>query len=131
MLKELIEQSVKEILLGNLEEKQSSPMVGNLEEKQSSPMVGKICMIRTYSSGVHFGEVVSKNGQNVVLKSARRVHYWAAACSLSQLAMEGDKKTNHCRISMAVNEIELDQVIEVIPMTKEAIENLSSVVWKK
>ena len=105
-----------------------------LEEEtttQQSPMIGKICMIRTYSAGVHFGEVVSKNGQNVVLKNARRIHYWACACSLSQLAMEGDKKLDECRIAMPVDEIELDQVIEVTPMTENAIKNLTSVVWKK
>lgn len=97
-----------------------------------SPMVGKVCMIRTYSAGVHFGEVVSKNGQNVVLKNARRVWYWASACSLSQLAMEGDKKPKDCKISMEVNEIELDQAIEVIPMTSEAIENFKGIApWKK
>lgn len=119
MLKELI----KEILKEELTQKPATT--------HQSPMIGKICMIRTYSAGVHFGELVSKNGQNVVLKNARRVHYWAAACSLSQLAMEGDKKPNDCRISMPVDTIELDQVIEVIPMTDEAYKNLSSVVWKK
>ena len=95
-----------------------------------SRMIGKICMIRTYSAGVHFGKLVAKDGQNVVLENARRVHYWAAACSLSQLAMEGDKKPSECRISVPVDEIELDQVIEVIPMRPEAIDNLSSVVWR-
>ena len=99
--------------------------------KESSTMLGKICMIRTYSAGVHFGKLVSKHNQNVVLSDARRVHYWASACSLSQLAMEGDKDIENARISMAVNEIELDQVIEVIPMSEDAISNLKSNLWKK
>ena len=99
-------------------------------QKEISPMIGKICMIRTYSAGVHFGKLVSKCGQNVVLENARRVHYWAKACSLSQLAMEGDKCPDKCRISLAVTEIELDQAIEVIPMTDAAYKNLSGVVWK-
>ena len=109
-------------------------LLGLSEHKEASftsPMIGKTCMIRTYSAGVHFGELVSKNGQNVVLKNAHRVHYWASACSLSQLSMEGDKKPNDCRISMAVKEIELDQVIEVMPMTDAAYKNLTSVLWKK
>jgi len=96
-----------------------------------SPFIGKVCMVRTYSAGVHFGKLVSKDGQNVVLEDARRVHYWACACSLSQLAAEGDKKLDDCRISMPVKEIELDQAIEVIPMTDAAITNLTSAVWKK
>lgn len=115
-----------------LQEKVILKLLGMDEcSKVVSPMIGKICMIRTKYAGVHFGEVVSKNEMNVILKNARRVHYWAAACSLSQLAMEGDKKPDSCRISMPVNEIELDECIEAIPMTTEAINNLTSIVWKK
>lgn len=96
-----------------------------------SPMIGKVCMVRTYSAGVHFGEVVSKHNQNVVLKNARRVWYWAKACSLSQLAMEGDKDLSNCKIAMTVDEIELDQVIELIPMKEEAKTCLMNApVWK-
>ena len=80
------------------------------ESREKSPMVGKICMIRAHSSGVHFGKLVSKKKQNVILENARRVHYWAAACSLSQLAMEGDKKIDECRISMPVDLIEIEMV---------------------
>jgi hypothetical protein len=105
-------------LLGNVStEAQMLPV--NLQS--GSLFVGKICMIRTHSAGVHFGELVSKNGQNVVLKNARRVWYWAKACSLSQLAMEGDKDLSNCKIAMLVENIELDQVIEVIPMSSGAI----------
>lgn len=92
---------------------------------------GKKCMFRTYSAGVHFGELISKNGQTAVVKNAHRVHYWVKACSISQLAMEGDKNIDGCRIAMAVNEIELDRVIEVIPMTDDAYNNLTSNIWKK
>lgn len=100
--------------------------------KNKSPMIGKKCMIRTYSAGVHFGEVVSKDGQNVVLSNSRRVWYWAKACSLSQLAMEGDKDLTNCKIAMKVNLIELDQVIEVIEMSEEAYSSLMGAnEWKK
>jgi len=119
MLKELIKEILKEEL------------TGKTETKVQSPMVGKVCMIRTYSAGVHFGTVVSKNDQNIVLRDAHRVHYWAKACSLSQLAMEGDKDIDNARISMAVNEIELDQCIEVIPLGNGVFEQLTSKIWKK
>jgi hypothetical protein len=100
------------------------------EEVPTSPMIGKKCMIRTYSAGVHFGTVVSKTGQNVVLKDAHRVHYWAKACSLSQLSMEGDKDINNARISVRVDSIELDQVIEVCPLASGVFEQLTSKIWK-
>ena len=106
-------------------------LISGKEGNEQSPNLGKVCMIRTYSAGVHFGEVVSKHKQNVVLKNARRVWYWDGACSLSQLAMEGSGKISDCKIAMPVNEIELDQVIEVIPMTSDAIANLEGAKhWK-
>lgn len=94
-------------------------------------LIGKKVLVRTYSAGVHFGTLEYKKGQNVVLKNAHRVHYWAAACSLSQLAMEGDKKLDEARISMAVDTIELDRAIEVITMPDSVFTQLTSKLWKK
>jgi hypothetical protein len=99
--------------------------------ESSSPFIGKRCLLRTRSAGVHFGALVSKVGENAVLKDAHRVHYWAAACSLSQLAMEGDKDIENARISMAVDDIELEGVIEVIPITDNVFKQLTSSIWKK
>lgn len=121
-LRELIKKILKEELNNNKE-------TGNVSKQ--SPMIGKICMIRTYSAGVHFGTLVSKQNQNVVLENAHRVHYWASACSLSQLAMEGDKNIDNARISMKVDSIELDQCIEVIPMPTSVFDQLTSKIWKK
>ena len=45
-------------------------------------------IVRTYSAGVFAGYVASRNGQEVVIKKARRLWYWAGAASLSQLAVE-------------------------------------------
>lgn len=122
-MKKEIEEMLILKLLGIGEEK--------IELPASSPIVGKVVMIRTYSAGVHFGTLVSKVGQNVILENAHRVHYWASACSLSQLAMEGDKDIENARISIAVNEIELDQCIEVIPIGNGVFDQLTSVLWKK
>ncbi len=77
-------------------------------------------MVRTYSAGVHFGELVEKVGQQAILKNARRVFYWTQAASLSQLAMEGSKDIDKCKIAMKVDEILLYRVIEVIPLSVDA-----------
>lgn len=91
-----------------------------------------IVMVRTYSAGVHFGELVSREGKEVVLKNAHRVFYWTNACSLSQLAIQGSQNKNtENKISMAVPEIFLTEAIEIIPMTKESFDNLTAVIWKK
>lgn len=95
-------------------------------------MIGKTCMFRTYSAGVHFGELADKKGQTCLVKNAQRVHYWTQACSLSQLAMEGSKNFDGCRISMPVDEIILEQVIEIIPMPESTVKAFRGAKqWKK
>lgn len=124
MLKELI----KEILKEELTQKETSV------QKTTTPnvMIGKIVMVRTYSAGVHFGTLVSKDGKEIVLRDARRVFYWTNACSLSQLANQGSQNKNtENKISVAVSEILLTEAIEIIPMTKESFDNLTEVIWKK
>ena len=94
------------------------------------------CIIRSYSAGVFFGYVKSKvaelNGINVVLCKAKRIHYWDGACSLTQLALEGTKAPQNCRITDSVDEQFIANVIEIIPLTKQASKNLDEVkIWKK
>lgn len=42
-------------------------------------MIGKEVIVRTYSAGVHFGTLESRNGKEVVLKDARRIWDWVWA----------------------------------------------------
>jgi hypothetical protein len=89
-------------------------------------------MVRTYSAGVFYGIVESRNGQEVVMRNARRVWSWAGAASLSQLATEGTSKPNECKFPCAVDRVELLQVIEIIDMTDKAVKSLDSVpIWKQ
>jgi len=90
----------------------------------------KLVMIRTYSAGVHFGELVSRKGKEVVLKNAHRVFYWSNACSLSQLSVDGSTDPNN-KISMAVPEIILTEAIEIMPLSLNAFNTLTSKIWKK
>lgn len=82
-------------------------------------MVGKQVLIRTYSAGVHFGTLVSRNGQEVHLKNARRLWSWTGALSLSEVAMKG-VALNNSKISIAVDEIVLPQAVEIILINKES-----------
>lgn len=93
-------------------------------------MIGKRVIVRTYSAGVHFGELVSRDGKECVLKNARRIWYWAGAASLSQLAVDGTSKPRDCKFPIAVHEITLTEAIEYIPVTEKAAESIDSVpVW--
>ena len=92
----------------------------------------KYVVVRTYSAGVHAGELVSRKGKEVVLKNARRIWYWKGAASLSQLAMEGVKCPNECKFSVPVNEITLTEAIEIIPTTKDGEKNIRAVKeWRE
>ena len=96
----------------------------------------EMCIIRSYGAGVFFGYVAEQkselNGVNITLKQSKRIHYWDGAYSLTQLALEGTKKPLNCRITDAVKSQFIANVIEIIPMTKQAEKNLYEVkVWKK
>jgi hypothetical protein len=98
-------------------------------------MIGQKVLIRSYASGVHFGVLVSEthtlSGLQVILENSRRIHYWAGAASLSQLAIEGTKKPNGCRIAMNLPKIRIENVIETIPLSEAAINNLENVeIWR-
>lgn len=88
-------------------------------------------IIRTYSAGVFFGEIVSRDGKEAVLKDAVRIWYWDGAASLSQMAMEGVKKPEECKFSVPVGSTTVTEVIEILDCTDAAIANLEAVpVWK-
>jgi hypothetical protein len=88
-------------------------------------------MVRTYSAGVHFGYLKRRDGKEVELVNSRRVWYWSGACSLSQLATEGSKSIDECKIAVPID-IVLTEAIEIIPMSADAVKNLYGAgEWKK
>ncbi len=91
----------------------------------------KKVIVRTYSAGVFYGSLESRNGQEVVLINARRLWYWDGAASLSQLAMEGTKKPKNCKFPCPVDRVELLQVIEILDTTPTAQNSIEGVpVWE-
>ena len=89
-------------------------------------------IVRTYSAGVFAGELVSRNGQEVVLKNARRLWYWKGAASLSQLAQEGTSDPSGCKFPCEVAQVELLQAIEILDVTDKAKKCIKEVpVWKQ
>lgn len=89
-------------------------------------MIGKKVIIRTYSAGVHFGTIKSKDGATVVLKNSIRIWQWDGAFTLSALAMLGTSKPDNCKFSVPVDEIEIER-IEIIPCTDIAISSIEGV----
>lgn len=93
--------------------------------------MGKKVIIRADRAGVFFGTLTKRDGREVELAHARRLWYWDGAASISQIAMQGVTKPGNCKFTMAVDSITILDVIEIIPCTNKAIENIESVpVWK-
>jgi hypothetical protein len=88
------------------------------QQEQAHPMLGRRCLVRTYSAGVHIGDVVSvTNGTEVLLKNALRLWKWeGGGLSLSVVANTGIKGG---RLNKT-NEVLLTNAIEFIPTTTEA-----------
>lgn len=103
----------------------------NEREKMKSKK-SKYVIVRTTSAGVFAGFLVSRAGQEVVMKEARRLWYWKGASSLSQLAMEGVKCPLECKFPVAMDRVELTQAIEIIDVTAKAKKSIDSVpIWKQ
>lgn len=89
-------------------------------------------IVRGDRSGVFFGTLEERNGQEVTLSNCRRIWYWDGAASISQLAVDGTSNPEECKFTVTVPEIVILDAIEVIPCTNKAIKSIESVwVWKK
>ena len=82
-------------------------------------LIGQHCVVRTFSAGVHLGEVVAKDGTSILLKDARRLWKWNGAFTLSEVATKGVSKSGS-RIATSVPLIELTQAVEIIPTSEAA-----------
>lgn len=97
-------------------------------------IIGKKVIIRCDRAGVFFGTLVEFDAENKIAKieSCRRIWYWDGAASLSQLAKEGVTNKQSSKFTVTVDEIIVCGVIEIIPCTAEAIDNIDSVpTWRR
>ena len=85
--------------------------------------VGVKCIVRTYASGVHFGEVVSVSSNDgrsrCELKNSRRLWKWHGGLSLSEISINGVDKSKS-RIAVTVPVQFLEDAIEFIPSSDKA-----------
>lgn len=96
--------------------------------------INKKCIIRTNRAGVFFGTLADYDTvtRTAELHNTRRLWYWSGSASLSQLAVEGVKNPIGCKFTIAVPQMQVMEVIEIIPCTDVAIKNIESVaIWKK
>ena len=111
--------NIDDLTLGQIKELTAiaSNVPAVAKSSRAHPMLGKRCLIRTYSAGVHIGDVVYIDGMEVKLENALRLWKWeGGGLSLSAVASNGIKGG---RLNKT-GEIYLTNAIEFIPTTKEA-----------
>lgn len=111
--------NVDDLTLGQIKKIQS--MCASTKPSSSNhPMLGKRCLIRTYSAGVHIGDVTWVNPSNSMelkLENSLRLWKWeGGGLSLSSVANNGIKGG---RLNKT-GEVLLTNAIEYIPTTKDA-----------
>ena len=119
-------KGVKKMISNETKEQLILSLLGLGEKKETEtgdhPMLGKRCLIRTYSAGVHIGDVTYVNPNNAMevrLENSLRLWKWSdGGLSLSAVANNG---INGGRLNKT-GEVFLTNSIEFIPTTKKAEE---------
>jgi len=89
-------------------------------------------IVRTASAGVFAGYLGSRDGNEAVVRNARRIWYWDGAASLSQLSIDGTSKPENCKFPEAVEKVLLLGVIEILYPTEKAQKSIEGVpIWQK
>ena len=110
---------------------QAKELAAMFGQKQSESnglncMIGKKVIIRTYSAGVWFGTLDQKDGDEVILRNARRMWAWWAkeGISLSSVSVHGIEESKS-KIAEAVPSVWLE-AIEIIPCSESSIKIIES-----
>ena len=77
----------------------------------------RYCIFRTYSAGVHAGYEGKSDGTKYTIHDSRRIYKWDGAMTLSEMSQFGVKNPDNCHFACVVPELDLTQVVEVIPCT--------------
>ena len=92
---------------------------------------GKKVIARGINSGVFFGTLVDKNGQEVELKECRNIWNWTGATNLNEMAKSGIKDIENSKISEKVDSLILTDICEIIPCTEKSIKIIEGAPeWK-
>jgi hypothetical protein len=94
----------------------------------------KFYIIRADKAGIFMGKIAFINGTTIGVNALRRLYYWKGALDATQIAKAGVSQPGQCKFSEQLEDSDLSIVtnlVELHPMTPEAIESINSVkVWK-
>lgn len=95
-------------------------------------MENKYYIVRGDRSGVFAGNIIERNGKEILMTNVRRLWYWDGANSISQLAQEGTMAPKECKFSVPVNEVLILDAIEIDTCTEIAEKSIKGVKeWKR
>ena len=89
-------------------------------------------IVRSQGAGVFFGNLISKEGNEVRMDECRKIHYWDGAAAIEQLSLDGTSKPENCRFTVSVNNSVIMNVIQILPCTEKSVKSIQSVPeWKR
>lgn len=87
-------------------------------------------IVRTINAGVFFGELVIRDGDEVVLDGSRRIWRWFGANTCSEIATQG-LDIEQSKIAGPVDGHRIKGWIEILPCTEAAESKLRAAKWAK
>jgi hypothetical protein len=121
--------NIDDLTIGQVKELQSLLLPINNQSTIATRYLGKKVIIRSYSAGNHFGELVAYDPayQTVVIKNSRRLWRWNTnkGVSLSEIALYGVVEANS-KITSTVPEQIVSEIDEIIPASEAAIASIES-----
>lgn len=84
-------------------------------------------IVRGDRSGVFFGVLKERSGQEVELLNARKLWFWSGAAAVEQIAKDGVKNPDACKFTVSVDSMIITDAIQILPCTSGAAENIMAV----
>jgi hypothetical protein len=100
----------------------------NAAAKKPAAKKAKLVIVRTVAAGVHYGKLVSKSGDEVVLDGARRIYYWQGANTLSEMSLTGLNSTTS-KVAKPVDAHIIKGWIEILPCSAAAAATIDAAKW--
>lgn len=118
---------INSLTIGQAKELAAMFAMANPSSGAFTPHIGKICVVRTYASGVFMGTVTKQDGRMVEMTNARRLWSWKATegISLSAVAVDGvDPRAS--KFPQVTPEHTLLDALEIIPASDKCITSVNA-----
>lgn len=84
-------------------------------------------LVRGVNSGVFFGEIAKRKGEEVIMTNARNIWRWEGANSLMDIANGAAIDNDYTHITPACMQLELTDICELIPIPEEVYNKLNKI----